>query len=168
MAHIETSFKDFLVGQIWGFPVQMAWATAFAFVAWLILNRHAFGAHVYYVGNNEISARLMGIDVDKVKIITFAMVGLGGAISGVMATLINRTFYATLGEAYLLPVLAMIFVGGNPPKGGVGTIFGVLMGSLVIGIIDSGLIAAGLVGFWTKVFYGLVIVLSIISFRFLR
>lgn len=168
-SYIQPSFSNFLVGEKFlGFPIQMLWAIVIAFLTWLFLNRHVFGAYLCYVGNNETSARLRGINVPRVKIAAFGVVGAASAIAGVMAVLINSTFFTTLGDSYLLPVLAMIFVGGTSPKGGIGTIFGTLMGGMIIGIIDSGLIAAGGVGYWTQFFYGLVIILSIVIFKFIR
>jgi len=168
ISHMQPGFTDLLVGLVWGIPIQLLWAALFAFLAWLFLNRHVFGAYLYYVGNNENSARLRGINVGNVKMTAFAIVGVACGIAGIMAVLINKTFFGTLGDGYLLPVLAMVFVGSTPPKGGTGTIFGTFVGGMIIGIIDSGLIAAGGVGYWTRLLFGLVIILSITIFKFLR
>jgi len=167
--YIPLGFSKLLVGEaIFGFPIQMIWAIIIAVLCWVCLNRHVFGAYLYYVGNNETSAKLRGINVSRVKLTAFGVVGAASAIAGVMAVLVNSTFFTTLGDSYLLPVLAMIFVGGTSPKGGTGSIFGTFMGGMIIGIIDSGLIAAGGVGYWTQLFFGLVIILSITIFKFIR
>jgi len=151
-----------------GFPVQMLWAVGLTIIAWLILNWHRFGAHVYYTGDNEESARMMGIKTDRVKIICFSLVGVASGFAGIISVLVNLVFWPTCGEGMLLPVLAAVFIGGTPTWGGVGTIFGSFIGALIIGFIETGIISSGLTGFWTQLFYGLVIVLSLLTHRFLR
>jgi len=69
-----TILYDIFVKRVSGFPVQMVWAVAFTLIAWLILNRHKFGAYVYYTGDNQESARMMGIKTDMVKIIVFCAI----------------------------------------------------------------------------------------------
>lgn len=163
-----TTLYNTFVKRIGGFPIQMLWAIAFTFFAWLILNRHQFGAHVYYTGDNQESSRMMGIKTDTVKIIVFAFVGLASAFAGIISVLVNLVFWPTCGDGMLLPALAAVFIGGTPTWGGVGTIFGAFIGAFIIGFMETGIIAAGLTGFWTQLFYGLVIVLSLLAHRFLR
>lgn len=163
-----TPLYNTFVGRIGGFPVQILWAIAFAFISWLILNRHRFGAHVYYTGDNKESARMMGVKVDRVKIIAFAIVGFASAFAGIMSVLVNLVFWPTCGGGMLLPTLAAVFIGGTPTWGGVGTVFGAFFGAFIIGFMETGIIAAGLTGFWTQLVYGLVIVLSLLAHRFLR
>lgn len=163
-----TTLYNTFVKRIDGFPVQMLWAIAFTFIAWLILNRHKFGAYVYYTGDNQESARMMGIRVDRTKIIVFTIVGFASALAGIISVLLNLVFWPTCGSGILLPALAAVFIGGTPTWGGVGTIFGAFMGAFIIGFIETGIITAGLTGFWTQLFYGLIIVLSLLAHRFLR
>ena len=128
---------------------------------WYLLNRHKFGAHVYLTGDNEDSARLMGIDVDRVKIVTFAIVGFAAAFAGLVQSLDVSYFWPTVGEGQLLNTLASVFLGGTSVFGGSGTIFGTFVASFIIGAINAGIVAAGLTGFWTQLIYGLIIVLSV-------
>ena len=66
----------------------------------------------------------MGINVARVRILTFVFVGLGAALAGVFSTMVNYTWWPTTGDGYLLPAIASVFVGGTPTWGGVGTIAG--------------------------------------------
>ena len=120
----DTPFFNFFVGDLNGFPVHMIWGILFAVVGWLLFSRHRFGAQVAVVGDNQDSAREMGINVDRVKTTAYVYMGLAAAIAGLFSTLINATFYPTTGDGYLLPVLAAVFVGGTPTWGGVGTVVG--------------------------------------------
>lgn len=151
-----------LVSRIGGFPVQALWAFAFVFIFWLLLNRHKFGSHVYAIGDNVKSARYIGVNTDRVKIILFALVGVFASFAGIVACLENLNFWPTMGGGYLLIVLAAVFVGGTPTWGGVGTIFGTLIGAIMLGLIDISIIAAGFSGFWNQLIYGLIIVISVI------
>jgi simple sugar transport system permease protein len=155
-------------GRVGDFPIQMLWALLFTFGSWLILNRHKFGAYIYYSGDNYESANMMGIKVDRIKIFAFAFVGLSSAVAGIISTSVNMTYWPTLGDGTLLPVLASVFIGGTPVGGGVGTVYGTFVGAMIIGCIETGIIATGLTGFFTQMFYGLIIVLSVVVHRLIR
>ena len=157
-----TAIDALLVGRLFGvIPAQFIWTIIFAILVWFILNRHMFGAHVYLTGDNEESSRLMGIDVARTKIITFAIVGFAAAFSGLVQSLDVSYFWPTVGEGQLLNTLASVFLGGTSVFGGSGTIFGTFVASYIIGAINAGIVAAGLTGMWTQVIYGLIIVLSV-------
>jgi simple sugar transport system permease protein len=162
----DTPFFNFFVGNLSGFPVQMIWGILFAAVGWVLFSRHRFGAQVAVVGDNQDSAREMGINVNRVKTTAYVYMGLAAAMAGLFSTLINATFYPTTGDSYLLPVLAAVFVGGTPTWGGVGTVVGGVIGAFVVGFIQTGIVASGLTGYYTQFFYGLVIILSLVSHRF--
>ncbi len=162
----DTSFSNFFIGDINGFPVQMIWGTLFAVIGWLLFSRHRFGAQIAVIGDNQDSAKEMGINVKRMKTMAYVYMGIAAAVAGVFSTLINSTFYPTTGDGYLLSVLAAVFVGGTPTWGGVGTVVGAVIGAFIVGFIETGIIASGLTGYYTQFFYGLIIILSLISHRF--
>jgi simple sugar transport system permease protein len=77
-------------------------------------------------------------------------------------------FWPSVGQGYLLPTLASVFVGGTSVFGGIGTILGTFLGAFIIGAIEAATVAVGLTGFWTQFIYGLIIVLSVIMHTYLR
>jgi simple sugar transport system permease protein len=157
-----TLLYEALVGRLGGrVPAQMLWTIVVAMIIWFLLNRHKFGAHVYLTGDNVESAKLMGVNVARVKMLTFAIVGLAAAFAGVVVSLEVLYFWPTLGEGYLLNTLASVFLGGTSVFGGAGTVFGTFVASFIIGAINAGIVAAGLTGFWTQLIYGLIIVISV-------
>ena len=85
----------------------------------------------------------MGVNVARVRILTFVFMGLGAALAGVFSTMVNYTWWPTTGDGYLLPAIASVFVGGTPTWGGVGTIAGGAIGALTVSFIQSGIVAAG-------------------------
>jgi simple sugar transport system permease protein len=157
-----TILYPLLVGRIGGvIPAQFVWTIGIAVVVWFFLNRHRFGAHVYLVGDNLESARLMGVNVGRTKLLAFAVVGLAAAFAGFVVSADVGFFWPTLGEGYLLNTLASVFLGGTSVFGGTGTIFGTFVASFIIGAINAGIVASGMTGFWTSLIYGLIIVLSV-------
>jgi ribose/xylose/arabinose/galactoside ABC-type transport system permease subunit len=161
----ESSARALFSDVIFDIPTQVFWAVAFVIFSTLVYNRHRFGAHVKIVGDNTESAKHMGIDVNRVRVKTFVFVGFGAALAGVFSTMINFTWWPTAGEGYLLPALASVFVGGTPTWGGVGTVVGGAIGALIVSFIQTGVVGAGLSGFYVQFFYGLIIVLSLIGHR---
>ena len=158
----ETILYPALVGRIGALvPAQFVWTIVFALVVWFFLNRHRFGAHVYLTGDNVESARLMGVNVNRTKVITFAIVGFAAAFAGYVVSEEVLFFWPTLGEGYMLNTLASVFLGGTSVFGGTGTVFGTFVASFIIGAINAGIVAAGLTGFWTSVIYGLIIITSV-------
>jgi len=163
MTEVEDSLLHaMLVGRVFGVvPMQFFWTVAAGVLGWFFLNRHRYGAHVYLTGDNLESARLMGVNVGRTKIFTFAVVGLLAAFAGFVVSTEVLFFWPTLGEGYLLNTLASVFLGGTSVFGGTGTIFGTFVASFIIGAINAGIVAAGLTGFWTSFIYGLVIIVSV-------
>ena len=149
-----------------GIPNQMLWALAFTALGIFLYNRHSFGVRVHCVGDNPESAAEMGIDVDRTRILVFVFTGIGAALAGIFSVMINFVWWPTTGDGLLLPVLAGLFVGGTPTWGGIGTVFGGMIGTSIVAFIETGVIAAGLTGFFTQFFYGLIIILSLIFQRF--
>jgi len=162
----ETPFWNLFAGKIGEFPVQLLWGLGFAFVGWLLFTRHRFGGHVCYVGDNLTSAKEMGIRVNRIKTWTFMLMGFSAGFTAVLVTMLNSTFWPNTGEGYLLLILAAVFLGGTPTWGGIGTIWGAVIGAFILGFIETGIVAAGLTGFFTQFFYGLILILALISHRY--
>jgi simple sugar transport system permease protein len=148
-----------------GFPIQVVWAVIFVILAIFLYNRHRFGVRVRAVGDNPDSASQMGIDTKRIRVATFVFMGLGSALAGVFSTMINFTWWPSAGDAYLLPTLAAVFVGGTPTWGGVGTVAGGAIGAVIVSFIQTGIVAGGLSGFYVQFFNGLIIILSLLGHR---
>ncbi|MFL7790677.1 MAG: ABC transporter permease [Anaerolineae bacterium] len=168
----ENSLRQILVGRVADYvPAQMIWTVIMALVVWVFLNRHKFGAHVYLIGDNVESARLMGVNVDRTRMVNFAILGLAAAFGGILSSFEQSYFWVSLGDGYLLRTMASVFLGGTSVFGGTGTVFGTFIGCLIIGVIQAGIVAIGkieifglvinLTGFWTQLIYGLIIIVSV-------
>lgn len=152
-----------LVGRsFFGIANQFWWTIAATLVLWFILNRTKFGAHVFLTGDNKVSAQLMGVDVSQVKRRSFAIMGFFAAFAGLVASFEVNYFWPTLGDGLLMNSIASVFLGGTSVFGGIGTVTGTFVGSFIIGAINAGIVASGINAFYTQVFFGLVIIISVI------
>jgi len=155
--------KQVLVGRwFFGIPMQFIWVVIFAILLWALLNRTRFGSHVFLIGDNATSAKLMGVNVMWTKVGVFMLVGAMAAFAGMVASFEVSYFWPTLGEGTLLNTIDAVFVGGTSPFGGAGSIFGTLIGGLIIGALNAGIVSAGINAFWTQAVFGFVIVVSLI------
>jgi simple sugar transport system permease protein len=161
----QTWAYKLFASMVFGIPIQILWSIAFVIFSIFLYKRHRFGVQVHAVGDNPDSAQQMGINVRRVRVMTFVFVGFGAACAGVFSTMINYTWWPTSGDGYLLPVLASVFVGGTPTWGGIGTVSGGAIGALTVSFIQTGIVGAGLSGFYVQFFNGLIIILSLLGHR---
>jgi simple sugar transport system permease protein len=147
---------------LFGIPVQTLWMIAILIALWLLLNRTRFGAHVFLVGDNPTSARLMGIDSVSVKTRAFVLVGVTSVFCGLLTSIYGYYFWPTTGDGFLLNTIASVFLGGTSVFGGTGSVVGTFVASYIIGAINAGIVSAGINAFYTQLCFGLVIVISVV------
>jgi simple sugar transport system permease protein len=145
-----------------GIPIQTIWMVVILIAAWFLLNRTRFGAHVFLVGDNPTSARLMGINAVSVKTKAFMIVGVMATFSGLMTSIYGFYFWPTTGEGFLLNTIASVFLGGTSVFGGTGSVVGTFFAAYIIGAINAGIVSAGINAFYTQLAFGLVIVVSVV------
>ena len=158
---IGTDIQTVFVGRIGVFPVQMIWAIATAVFVWFLLNRHRFGENLLFIGDNAKVAKVVGIATDREKIKLFTLMGFLSAFAGVLLTLETTSYFSSQGMGYLLIVVASVFIGGTSIFGGSGKVVGTVFGALMVAIIEAGLVASGIQGFWTQFFIGVVFIVSV-------
>jgi len=156
-----TAIQMIFAGRIGAFPVQSVWALAIASFLWFILNRHPFGENVLFLGDNAKVAHVVGIPVEATRLKVFTLMGFLSGLAGILLTIETTTYFPNQGMGYLLIVVASVFIGGTSIFGGAGTIVGTVAGSLIVAIIEAGLVASGVQGFWTRFLIGVVFVASV-------
>ncbi len=144
-------------------PVSVSWLIVIAFLvilaSWLILRRTVLGVHIYSVGGNENAARLSGIKVWAVLLFVYGASGLLAGLGGVMQA--ARLYAANglqLGQSYELDAIAAVILGGTSFVGGIGSIWGTLIGALIIAVLTNGLILLGVSDVWQYIIKGAVII----------
>ncbi len=104
---------------------------------WLLLERTNYGKQLFAVGVNRTTARLSGVRVQWIVILTYALSGLLAAFGGFMLLGFTQTVFLNLGGPYLFPSIAAVVVGGTVLAGGKGSYFGTMSGALVLTLIES-------------------------------
>jgi len=148
--------------------MEFVWLVLAAVAAWVLLNRHRLGQNAYVIGDNRQAAALMGIPIRRTRIALFVLTGFVAAFAGLLNSLQIVNFYPTMGDGYLLPTLAAVFVGGTSVFGGRGSIWGTFIGAFMIGGITAGIVAVGLTDYYTNLIYGAVILVSVSIHALLR
>jgi ribose transport system permease protein len=146
-------------GNLFGVPWLVIVALAVIVVTWYVLRRTVLGTHIYAVGGNPDAARLTGIKVWAVLLFAYAASGFFAGLGGVMAA--ARLYAANglqLGQSYELDAIAAVILGGTSFVGGIGSIWGTLIGALIIAVLTNGLILVGVSDIWQFIVKGLVIV----------
>ena len=149
-------------GSLFGVPWLVIIAFAGILASWLILRRTVLGTYIYAIGGNEDAARLAGIRVTAVLVFVYAISGLFAGLGGVMSA--ARLYAANglqLGQAYELDAIAAVILGGTSFVGGIGSIWGTLIGALIIAVLSNGLILVGVSDIWQYIVKGLVIIAAV-------
>ena len=156
------SFEWLGNGDFLAIPWLIWVAAAVVLVSWFILRKTILGLHIYAVGGNPQSARLTGIKVTTVLLFVYAINGLFSGIAGAMSS--SRLYAANgnWGVGYELDAIASVVLGGTSLSGGVGSVWGTVIGALIIGVMNNGLTILGLSSFWQYVAKGVVIVLAVL------
>ena len=165
----EIPFYEILVGRISGVvPAQAVWTIIIALVLWLLLNRYPFGDNIRFTGDNQDAAKAMGIHTDRTRVSVFCLIGFLSSLTGVFLCMEMASWWPTQGEGYMLLVFASVFIGGTSVFGGKGTVYGSFIGVVIIGIIEAGIISSGISGLWTRMVYGIVIIIAVSIYAFLQ
>jgi ribose transport system permease protein len=140
-------------------PVWISGALVALFV--LITRETRFGRHLYAIGGNERAAQLSGLNLRAIKIAVYA---LGGALAGIAGLLLTaRLDSATpsAGIGYELDSIAAVVIGGTSLSGGRGSILGTVLGCLIIGVLNNGLVLLEVSPYWQQVIKGFVILAAV-------
>ncbi|WP_180899724.1 ABC transporter permease [Martelella soudanensis] len=149
------------LGRIGPIPVPTIIFAIVAIATWLMLRYSRFGHYIYIVGGNKAAARLAGINVDRIVILTYGLGGLFAAIAGIV--LLGQTNIGQPASAgdWPLTAIAAVVVGGIPLSGGVGNVGGAVLGTLLLGFIANALNLLGVSPFWQPAVTGAVILIAV-------
>ncbi|MFC6099128.1 ABC transporter permease [Olivibacter domesticus] len=162
---ISSLGKEFsFIGTGWflGIPVLVWIAAIVVLLATILTNRTAFGKYIYAIGGNESAAKLSGININSVKIWVYALAGILAAVGGIMVTSRLNSAQPNAGLSYELDSIAAVVIGGTSLAGGRGTIIGTVLGAMIIGVLNNGLVLMDVSPFWQQVVKGVVILLAVI------
>lgn len=133
-------------------------ALACAIIGWFLLSRTRLGRSAYAIGGNREAARVSGIRVERSKLWIYVFSGLMAAVAGFMLTGRQASANALMADGMELQSIAAVVIGGTNLFGGEGSVWGTIIGVLIIGVLSNGLNILGVADFWQRVVNGLIIV----------
>jgi ribose transport system permease protein len=140
-------------------PVWIAGALALSFA--LVTRRTRLGRYLYAVGGNERAAALSGLDVRRVKMRVYTLAGALAGVGGLIAAARVDAATPNVGIGYELDSIAAVVIGGTSLTGGRGSIFGTVIGCLIIGVLNNGLVLLEVSPNWQPVIKGYVLILAV-------
>ena len=164
----QTAATDLMVtlasNRTLGIPNALfVWAAVSVLVAG-ILQRTPLGRYIYAIGNKEAAAYLAGVNTRRITVVCFALCGLAAALAGVLLAGYSTKAYQGMGDAYLLPSIAAVVIGGTNILGGRGRYLGTLVGVVLIVLLNSVLSIMDMPEAGRQVIYGLVIIMMLLAY----
>jgi ribose/xylose/arabinose/galactoside ABC-type transport system permease subunit len=148
-------------GKIFNIPVMSIVFIVVSVVIYLVFSRTILGFRMRAVGGSKNAARASGIDERVIKIIAFSIVGLLSGLAGLLNISFLGNVQGTTGQGMELNAIAAVIIGGTSLSGGEGTIVGTLIGILIMGVLNNGIILLGVSPFWQLTIIGAVIIVAV-------
>ena len=145
-----------------GIPNMLLWVLAVVLIYSFITSRTAFGRYFYAVGGNEKATKLSGINTRKVYFLAYASMSMLAALSGMMEAARIGSVSGDLGTSYEMEAIASCFIGGASAYGGSGTVPGIVIGAILLGVINMGMSIMKLDNNWQYVVKGAVLLAAVI------
>ncbi|MCP8884318.1 ABC transporter permease [Devosia sp. XJ19-1] len=165
----DQSFKGYPKEFSWFGQGYVGWVISFELVLFLVaavifyvlLHRTVFGRQVFAIGNNATAARFSGVRVDRIKFVLFCLTGLMSGIAAVLLTARLGSTRPSIAEGFELDVVTMVVLGGVSILGGAGSIIGVVLAALIIGLVTFGLGLLNVPGIVMTIFTGSLLIVVI-------
>src|SRR6266436_5674989 len=157
----DPAFSFLGQGYLLGIPFQViVMALLFLLTAW-VMRQTTFGRAIYAIGGNAQAARLAGLPVRRLQIIVYVLSGLSAALAGVFLASQLSSGAPAAATGIELSVIAAVILGGSSLSGGKGTIWGTLLGVLILGTLNNGLTLLNVSGYYQDVARGLVLLIAV-------
>ncbi len=148
-------------GDVFGIPIPILVAIGLFVLFYFIMSMTTFGRYVYACGDNAEAAKSSGLNVKKVKTICFVLCSILAAFSAVILTARMNSGQPNAGTGFELTVIAAVILGGTSLSGGKGSLFGSLVGIILLQLISNGMILLNISSFYQDVVSGGVIILAV-------
>ena len=159
---LPDNFKWIADAYVWRVPMPAVLMVMVYGLCWGLLNYTTLGRHVYAIGGNEPAAILTGINVNRVKLYIYSLCGFLSAMGGILLIARLDSGIYTNGEGYELTSIAGVVIGGTSLVGGRGSIWGTIIGVLILTTMNNALVMYGVPPEWKNVVIGVIIILAVL------
>ncbi|MDJ0824307.1 MAG: ABC transporter permease [Rhodobacter sp.] len=160
-AELRDASFGWMFGRTAGVPHELAIAVVLLAIAWFLQTRTTFGRALKAVGSGELAAVASGLNVDRVKILAFAISGVFAAIAGLIFSVKLSGGDANLANGFLLLAIVAVLVGGTPLTGGVGGVINTAIGTLIVMVIRSAMVYLEIDATQQQMVFGIVLIAAI-------
>jgi ribose transport system permease protein len=159
------AFVNLGAGYIGPVPYPVVFMVLTVLLGWVVLTHTPFGYDVYAVGGNAEASRLVGINVERTRLIAFMISGALAALTGILLAARLSVGDATTGQGQELSVIAACVIGGVSLLGGQGSVLGLFAGAALIGVLLNAMVLMGVPAFWQEVVVGSTIIVAVLLDR---
>ena len=155
-------FFTLRLAQYKGLPMALIWVVAIVLIYSYFTSKTTVGRYLYAIGGNEVATKLSGINTKSIYFFAYANMGLLAGLAGILTIARLTSAQPTYGQNYEMDAIGSCFIGGASAYGGVGTVPGVIIGALLMGVINIGMSIMGVDANYQKVVKGLVLLAAVI------
>jgi simple sugar transport system permease protein len=149
-------------GRMLNIPISAIIGIIVVILGWGVLTHTRFGTYVIGIGSNEESVRRSGVNVKKIKMLTYMLSGIAASFAGIVLATRLGSGSSNVGTGFEMAVIAAVVLGGTSLFGGIGTMLGSVFGVFLIGVIDNGLTLMNVSPFIIQIIQGVVLLLAVI------
>ena len=166
ITNLGEGFQFIGTGWLLGVPMPVWIAVFIILIFYFFMRETLTGRYIYAIGGNKRAALLSGIKVDKVILLVYTLAGILSAVAGILVTSRLDSAQPNAGSGYELDAIAAVVIGGASLSGGRGSILGTVVGALIIGVLNNGLVLLDVSPFWQQIIKGFVILMAVIIDRY--
>ncbi len=149
-------------GQLFGVPIPLFFFLGVFVIYYFLTKKTVYGRKIYALGDNREAARIVGIKVDKLRIIGYSLAGAFSGLAGILMAFRMAAAQSTIGDPWLLPSIAGPIIGGIAIKGGIGSITGALIGAALMVVVGNIIVLAGVAAYWQQAVNGSIIIFAVV------
>jgi inositol transport system permease protein len=131
-------------------------------ISWVLLSHTSFGKNIYAIGGNIKAAEISGVNVKKNQVLIYGFSGLCAAVAAIVFAGRVGSVHPGAATGYELTAIAATTIGGTSHYGGIGTIWGAVVGALVLGVLRNGLTLLGIDAYWQQIVEGAIIIIAVV------
>jgi len=154
-------FRQLGIGFAFGIPIPIYIMVLFLAAGTFFTKKTTWGHDIYAIGANQVAARLSGLPVNRRLILVYTLSGAMGGLAALVFLARVNSAEADIGEALTLPAIAAVLIGGASLFGGVGTIFGTLIGAIILTLIINGMNLLSIASSWQPFITGVIVILAV-------
>ncbi len=159
---LPPSFAIVGQGMVGPVPVPVLFMIAVYAVLAFVCSSTPFGRSLFAIGGNRDAARFVGLRVERVEMLVYAFAGMLAALAGMLFVSRVAAGQPTTGASWLMPSITAAIIGGTSLTGGVGTIWGTLLGALFMGVLANGIVLMNVSSYWERVIIGLFVLVAVL------